>query len=323
MPPTGLVQHPHCVRHDTGQAHPERPGRLTAVTQRLSASGLEAEVDSVLARPATLPELEAVHTATHVETVRLACERGPGAIDGDTNVSPGSWEAALLAAGGLVDACERVHARKWTNAFCAVRPPGHHAEADRAMGFCLFNNVAVAAAALRARGLTRVAILDWDVHHGNGTQHLFEDDPHVFYASLHQWPLYPGTGAASERGRGAGEGATLNCPMPAGSGDAEWLRQLDDAVLPALEAFEPELLLISAGFDAHRLDPLAGCELTEDGYRALTRRLLELAERTAGGRLVSVLEGGYSLEALASSVEAHVGELVAWRSEGIGSGCDG
>ncbi len=232
-------------------------------------------------------------------------------LDGDTNASGRSFEVATRAAGGLLLACERVLAGDWSNAFCAVRPPGHHAESDRAMGFCLFNNVAVAAAALRARGLERVAIVDWDVHHGNGTQHLFEDDPSVFYASLHQWPLYPGTGAAEERGRGDGEGATLNAPMPAGSTDRDWLGVMEERVLPALEAFAPEFVLISAGFDAHRLDPLAGVELTEEGYRGMTRGLLDLARRTASGRVVSVLEGGYSLEGLSLSAAAHVGELVA------------
>jgi acetoin utilization deacetylase AcuC-like enzyme len=178
------------------------------------------------------------------------------------------------------------------------------------MGFCLFNNVAVAAAALRARGLARVAILDWDVHHGNGTQHVFERDPSVFYASLHQWPLYPGTGAASERGLGAGAGATRNCPLPAGSGDADWLAALEGEILPELTAFAPEFVLVSACFDAHRLDPLAGTALTERAYAEMSARVLELAARSAEGRVVSVLEGGYHLEALASCVEVHVGALV-------------
>jgi acetoin utilization deacetylase AcuC-like enzyme len=215
----------------------------------------------------------------------------------------------------VLEACERVLNGEWRNAFCAVRPPGHHAEQDAAMGFCLFNNVAVAAAALRQRhGLARVAILDWDVHHGNGTQHFFERDPSVFYASLHQWPLYPGTGAADERGLGAGEGATRNCPLPGGSGDAEWLRALEDTLLPELEAFRPEFVLLSAGFDAHRLDPLSGTRLSEHAYAEMTRRMLELAARSAQGRLVSVLEGGYHLSALASCVETHLGELATGRA---------
>ena len=249
-----------------------------------------------------------------METVRAVCARSPAAIDGDTRVSPGSWSAALAAVGGVEEACGRVLGGSWRNAFCSVRPPGHHAERDRAMGFCLFNNVAIAARSLVERhGLERVAIVDWDVHHGNGTQHIFEDEARVYYVSLHQHPLYPGTGAASERGRGAGEGTTLNCPLPGGTGDTEWLDAFEGTVLPALEDYGPEFVLISAGFDAHRLDPLAGVLLSEEAYRVMTRRLLELARKTAGGRLVSVLEGGYSFEALASSVAAHVGELLADR----------
>ncbi len=277
---------------------------------RLAASGLWDELDTVEARAATDAELARVHAPDHIRRVRAACESAPAALDGDTCVSPGSWDAALRAAGGVLDACARVMAGTWRNAFCAVRPPGHHAEADRAMGFCLFNNVALGAAALLERhGLARVAVLDWDVHHGNGTQHLFDACPRVFYASLHQWPLYPGTGAADERGSGDGEGATLNRPMPAGSSDRDWLGELEDHVLPALEAYRPEFVLVSAGFDAHRLDPLAQVNLSAEGYRALTRQILDLAARSAAGRLVSVLEGGYHLEALASCVEAHLSEL--------------
>jgi acetoin utilization deacetylase AcuC-like enzyme len=200
------------------------------------------------------------------------------------------------------------------NAFVPARPPGHHAERAEAMGFCLFNNAAIAAAHLRLRrGLGRVAILDWDVHHGNGTQHLFEADPAVFYASLHQWPLYPGTGKADERGRDAGEGATLNAPQPPGAGDREWLAALDGTILPALEAFRPEFLVVSAGFDAHERDPLAQTRLSTEAFGRMTASALDLARRCCGGRLVSLLEGGYDLDALADSVAAHVAELRADR----------
>jgi acetoin utilization deacetylase AcuC-like enzyme len=202
----------------------------------------------------------------------------------------------------------------WANAFVACRPPGHHAEFERAMGFCLFNNVAVAAAHLRrARGVERVAIVDWDVHHGNGTQHAFESDPTVFYASLHQWPWYPGTGAADERGVGAGEGATLNCPMSAWTGDREWLRAVETQVLPALERFDPGFVLVSAGFDAHEQDPLSHTRVTTDGFRRMTDLVNALAASRCGGRVVSLLEGGYDLDSLADSVEAHVGGLLAAR----------
>jgi acetoin utilization deacetylase AcuC-like enzyme len=307
---TGFVQHASCLAHEPGHGHPERPARLRAIQQRLTDGGLAAELDARAARAAEPDELARVHAPEHVERVRTVCARGGGALDPDTSVARDSWEAALRAAGGVLEACERVLSGEWRNAFCAVRPPGHHAERDSAMGFCLFNNVAVAAAALRAQGLARVAILDWDVHHGNGTQHLFERDPSVFYASLHQWPLYPGTGAAGERGLGPGEGTTRNCPQPAGAGDAEWLGAFEREILPELEAFAPEFVLVSAGFDAHRLDPLAGTRLSENAYAEMTARLCELAARSAGGRLVSVLEGGYHLEALASCVETHLAGLV-------------
>ena len=200
----------------------------------------------------------------------------------------------------------------WKNAFVVTRPPGHHAERSTARGFCLFNHAAVAAAHLRAaRGLERVAILDWDVHHGNGTQHLFERDPSVFYASLHQWPLYPGTGLATERGLGPGEGATLNSPQPPGAGEREWLGALERDILPALEAFAPDFVIVSAGFDAHADDPLAQTKLATESYARMTRLVLDLARRSSQGRLVALLEGGYDLDALSASVEATVGELVS------------
>jgi len=308
--PTGFVYHPACVAHDPGRGHPERPDRLRAIEARLAGSGLAQALARHAARPARIEELERVHGRAHVEHVCAASARGGGRLDGDTSVSAASFEAALRAAGGTLEACERVLAGTWSNAFVAVRPPGHHAERDEAMGFCLFNNVAVAAAALRAAGLARVAILDWDVHHGNGTQHLFERDPSVFYASLHQWPLYPGTGAADERGLGPGEGTTRNCPQPAGAGEREWLGALEREILPELAAFAPEFVLISAGFDAHRLDPLAATNLTEHAYAEMSARMLELAATHASGRLVAVLEGGYHLEALAASVETCLGALV-------------
>ena len=302
----GLVTHDDCLAHDAGPAHPERPDRLRAVLRRLEESGLADELDRVEAEPLEEASLTRAHTPEHVARVRAACDSAPAALDADTIVSPGSWRAARLAAGGLVDATRRVVSGDWSKAFCAVRPPGHHAERGRPMGFCLFNSVALAAYAALEAGLERVAILDWDVHHGNGTQDVFEADARVFYASLHQAPLYPGTGNADERGHGAGEGTTLNAPQPAGSGDAQWVAALERQVLPALEAFDPELLLVSAGFDAHRDDPLAGCNLTSEGYAALTRATAGLAR----GRVVSVLEGGYHLGALADSVEAHVGVLL-------------
>jgi acetoin utilization deacetylase AcuC-like enzyme len=228
-------------------------------------------------------------------------------LDPDTGVSPGSWRAALLSAGGALLACDAVLAGKARSAFVCTRPPGHHAEAGRAMGFCLFNNIAVAARHLqRAHGLGRILIVDWDVHHGNGTQHMFETDPTVFYFSTHQFPFYPGTGSARETGSGRGAGFTLNYPMPAGSGDAEYIEVFQSVLCPEIDRVQPEAILISAGFDAHRDDPLAGMSLTEKGYAALTSILREAAGRHCDGRIISLLEGGYDLQALAAAVEAHL-----------------
>jgi len=311
-PRTGLVRHPVFQRHDTGRGHPERAARLAAIEDRLSSSGLMKELDVLEPDPAPVAWITRVHDESHVRRVERLCASGVRVLDaGDTVVSETSYEAALVAAGGAVQAVDRVMDGVWKNAFVACRPPGHHAERSEAMGFCLFNNVAVAAAHLRAvRGVERVAILDWDVHHGNGTQHAFESDPTVFYASLHQFPWYPGTGAADERGIGDGEGATLNCPMSAGSGDREWLRAIETQVMPSLERFDPGFVLISAGFDAHEQDPLSHTRVTTEGFRRMTEIVNELAAARCGGRVVSLLEGGYDLDALADSVEGHVAGLM-------------
>jgi acetoin utilization deacetylase AcuC-like enzyme len=234
---------------------------------------------------------------------------GRAMIDGDTIVSPGSREAALRAAGAAFAAVDAVASGEAKNAFCAVRPPGHHAEPDQAMGFCLFNNIALAGLHARANhGLHRVAVVDFDVHHGNGTQAMFERDPDLFYASTHQWPLYPGTGAAHERGA---DGNVVNAPLPPGAGSQEFRRAFEQTILPALEGFAPTIVLISAGFDAHRDDPLAALNLHEDDYGWATSEMCKIARRHAGGRVVSALEGGYDLDALAASAAAHVRALMA------------
>jgi acetoin utilization deacetylase AcuC-like enzyme len=232
-------------------------------------------------------------------------------LDADTSMSPGSLPAAYLAAGGALAAADAIVAGRVDNAFCAVRPPGHHAEHDRAMGFCLFNNVAIAARYFQRRhGLARVLIVDWDVHHGNGTQHSFDDDPSVLFFSTHQYPHYPGTGRATERGRGKGEGATINVPMEAGEGDEAYLAVFQKVLVPAADDFRPDVVIISAGFDAHRDDPLASMGLTEDGYAELTRIVAGIARRHSKGRILSSLEGGYNLHALSVSVERHVTALL-------------
>ncbi|MBI1380441.1 MAG: histone deacetylase [Planctomycetaceae bacterium] len=309
----GLVTSPTSHLHDTGPGHPERPARLRAVLERLDSSGLMGELQRESASPADRAAILAVHPKVFLDRIEERITRGDSWVDSpDANVGPHSFEAALGAAGAALLGLTRIAEGSWRRAFVAVRPPGHHAEESLAMGFCLVNHAAIAArAAQRQHGLARVAIVDFDVHHGNGTQHIFERDPTVFYASLHQFPHYPGTGAANERGLGDGEGTTLNCPMAPGSGDRDWLRAFDEIVLPALDAFRPDLVIASAGFDAHRLDPLSDTVLTEAAYTHMSRALVQLAERHAAGRLLSLLEGGYSLEGLALSAEAHVAALVS------------
>jgi len=305
--PVALVFHDDCLKHDNGPGHPERPDRLLAIRRRLAERGLLDRLLLLQPDEAPLDSLALVHDRAYIEAIRRACERAPVRLDPDTGVSPGSWRAALLSAGGALQACDAVLAGKARSAFVCTRPPGHHAEAGRAMGFCLFNNIAVAARHLqRAHGLGRILIVDWDVHHGNGTQHMFESDPTVFYFSTHQFPFYPGTGSARETGSGRGAGFTLNYPMPAGSGDAEYIEVFQSVLCPEIDRVQPEAILISAGFDAHRDDPLAGMSLTEKGYAALTSILREAAGRHCDGRIISLLEGGYDLQALAASVEAHL-----------------
>lgn len=309
---TGLVTHAFSARHDTGPGHPERAARVEALLERLRSSGLAAEMEELEARECELEDLALVHDSGYVLAAERAVRSGVRVLDeGDTRISAGSFAAALATAGGSIAAVEKVLRGDWKNAFVAARPPGHHAERTHAMGFCLFNNAAIAAAHLVERlGLERVAIVDWDVHHGNGTQHLFERDPRVFYASLHEWPLYPGTGARSERGLGAGAGTTLNLPQASGAGDREWLGAFEEELVPALEAYQPQFVIVSAGFDAHERDPLAGTRLSTGAFAVMTRRLIELSRARCDGRLVSLLEGGYDLEALADSAEVHVQELV-------------
>jgi acetoin utilization deacetylase AcuC-like enzyme len=312
MRPTSLLYHPSFLGHDTGQGHPERPDRLRAIVRHLE----QTDLWSHLARPepelAPTSVIELVHPAAYIDAIAHACRSGPTALDPDTIASPGSWDAARRAVGAVTQAIDAVVAEHAASAFCAVRPPGHHALARRAMGFCLFNNVAIGARYAQQRhGLRRVLIVDWDVHHGNGTQAIFYDDPSLCYFSTHQAPFYPGTGDRGEVGRGEAMGLTRNVPLPAGSGDAELVRAFEHELLPLAESFKPELVLISSGFDAHRDDPLAHLEVTEVGYAQLTSLVRHVADTYAHGRVVSVLEGGYDLNALAASTEAHLRALAA------------
>ncbi len=291
--------------HTPPSGHPERPERLRSLIHYLKTLSIWDVLDHRTPTPAAVDQIQAVHAAQHVERIRRICETGGGMLDeGDTHAVAQSYDAAILAAGSVVNAVDVVLGNKATAAFCAVRPPGHHAERNRPMGFCLFNNVAIGARhAQQKHGIDRVAILDWDVHHGNGTQHIFEDDPTVLYVSLHQYPFYPGTGARSERGTGKGEGYTMNFPVPAGTGEEEYLPLFNDEIVPALTKFKPGLLLLSAGFDAHKDDPLGGMELSETSFGTFTTLVRTIAP------VVSVLEGGYNLDALAKSVEQHLIQL--------------
>ncbi len=312
MGKTGLIYDPCYLGHDMGAGHPESPDRLRVIMQRLEQSGLAARLDMIAPRRAEDEWLTLVH---HPSYVTLLSQQAPAtgrvSLDADTSLSPGSLTAAYLAAGGALAGVDAIMGGRVQHAFCAVRPPGHHAEADRAMGFCLFNNVAIAARYVQKRyGLQRVLIVDWDVHHGNGTQHSFERDPSVLFFSTHQYPHYPGTGRATERGSGAAEGYTINVPMDAGEGDEEYRAVFQKVLVPAADAFKPDFVLISAGFDAHRDDPLASMGLTEEGYGDLTAIVAGLARKHCQGRLLSSLEGGYNLAALAMSVERHVQALV-------------
>jgi len=302
MAPRVFFSHPSSLAHDTGQ-HPERAARIEAIERHLDEVGwfgFERRLAPVVDRAL----LERCHDPRHLAALERLCEAGGGAIDADTIVSADSWEAALHTAGGAVAAVEALLDGEAASAFVAGRPPGHHATRDRAMGFCLFNNVALAALhALVAHGLERVLVLDWDVHHGNGTNDIFHSSPEVLYVSIHESPLYPGTGPASDRGSGAGLGYTLNLPVAAGSGDDVWLGLVHERVLPVARDYRPSLLLVSAGYDAHAEDPLASCTVTEAGYAAMTEAMCGLSAEL-GAPLGFVLEGGYALGALARSVAA-------------------
>ncbi len=315
---TGLLYDPIYLEHDTGFGHPERSDRLAAVTGYIEKQAYFGDIERVSPRSAELEWVRQIHTTRYIERAEAACRKNYSHLDvPDVAISTRSYDVALLAAGGALELGDRVISGALDNAFGLVRPPGHHAEHEMALGFCLFNNIAILARYLQKKhGLEKILILDWDVHHGNGTQHSFEEDPTVFYVSLHQYPFYPGTGGATETGVGRGSGATLNCPMSAGAGDDDYKQAFVDRILPRVDEFKPEILLISAGFDAHADDPLAQINLSTDCYGWMTRRMLEAADRHADGRLIALLEGGYNLNALARSVDIHLGALSANRASG-------
>jgi len=293
--------------HDPGRGHPERPARLDAVAAGIATAGLDGAIAALEPRDATSDELELVHTPGLLARLARLSAAGGGALDADTVASPGSWRAAVRAAGAGLAAADALTAGEGVAAFLALRPPGHHARPDAPMGFCLLNNVAVTAAALAARG-ERVCVVDYDAHHGNGTQEVFYADGRVLYVSLHEWPLYPGTGRLDETGAGTGDGTTCNLPLPAGATGDLYLRAFDEVIEPLVERFDPGWVLGSVGYDAHRADPLTGLGLSAGDYGALAARLVELAP--GPGRVIVFLEGGYDLDAIAASVATTLPPLV-------------
>jgi acetoin utilization deacetylase AcuC-like enzyme len=310
MPKAGYLIDERFRRHETGSRHPESPDRLTPLQKALDSCGASGRWRRIEPRPASPAEVERIHSRAHIERVRQASEEAPSLLDMDTPASSASFETALLAAGGVLACADAVCSGTVTRAFAFVRPPGHHAEPERAMGFCLFNNIALAAAHLRAQhGLERIAIVDFDLHHGNGTQACFYRDPGVVYISTHQFPYYPGTGAFREVGAGEGRGATLNFPLPAGSGDGIVVPIYARIVSALLDQYQPQFVLVSAGFDAYFGDPLGGLKVTPAGFGSIAASLLKAADRCCAGKICFVLEGGYSPIGLEECTRAVLAEM--------------
>ena len=308
--PVGLVYDPIYLKHDTGQ-HVENAGRLEEVIFLLKQSGVMEQLTMIKPRPASVEEIALVHSRQHISRIQEAAKRGGGWLDADTVMSADSYEVALYAAGGLITATEAVINGEVGSAFALVRPPGHHATPEQAMGFCLFNNLAIATRyALDRHKLERILIVDFDVHHGNGTQHVFYDNPQVLYTSTHEYPFYPGTGSVGETGSGAGKGATVNIPLPAGCSDTEYLLVFQQIIVPVARRFKPQLILVSAGYDLHWADPIALMQLTTTGFAQIVSIIKGLADELCGGKMVFSLEGGYNFAALATSIKATLDVLL-------------
>lgn len=298
--------------HEMGRSHPESPNRLLAIKTMLDGDGVGREVTRLEVRAATEEEISLIHDENYIKRIAATSGKDPVFLDLDTSTNAHTWEAASKASGSLIRCVEEICDGRISNAFAFVRPPGHHAERGRAMGFCIFNNIAIAAEWLiKIKGLQRVAIIDFDVHHCNGTQHAFYDRPDVYVASIHHFPFYPGTGAESERGEGDGRESNLNIPLHAGSGDDEYRRAFEERIIPGVMSFEPEFILISAGFDAHRDDPLGGMRVSTAGFRWMMESITALAKECCDGKMAATLEGGYDVRALRDSVEAQLEAMVS------------
>jgi acetoin utilization deacetylase AcuC-like enzyme/formylglycine-generating enzyme required for sulfatase activity len=309
---TGFIYDDIYLEHKTTPGHPERPQRLVAILDRLKQNGLYPKLLKLTPSPATVEWIEMLHSPEYIRRAQISCRNGTRYLDSlDTPISSKSYEAALMAVGGVFSAIDAVMQKKVANAFCAVRPPGHHSVEDAAMGFCIFNNVAIGARYIQKQyGLSKILIIDWDVHHGNGTQAAFYDDPNVLYFSTHQYPFYPGTGGVAEKGAGKGQNYNINVPLPAGATDADYIEVFKEKLEPAALTFSPDFVLISAGFDAHEKDLLGGMKVTTEGFAELTKIVKRIAQKCCENRLVAVLEGGYDLEGLADAVEAHIKVLI-------------